>query len=88
MRLKTRTKPKAKDQKPKADPKQKTHYQFSSGFVEIVLRSRRSACQRRKQVQRPATDVVVMPKPSVAVNVVSKHDEGLYRTRAHIVKFT
>jgi hypothetical protein len=30
-----------------------------------------------KQVQRPATDVVVMPVPSVAVNVVAKHCEAL-----------
>ena len=50
---------------------------LGSGFVEIVVRRFSSTCQRRKQVQRPATHVVVMPKPSVAVNVVPKHCEAL-----------
>jgi hypothetical protein len=54
---------------------------FGSGFVEIVVRRFSSACQRRKQVQRPATDVVVMPKPGVAVNIGPKHCGGAYTGR-------
>jgi hypothetical protein len=68
---------KAEDQRPKSKPNKKPATGSGSGFVEIVMRWFSSACQRRKQVQQPATDVVVMPKPCVAVTVVPKHCEGL-----------